>query len=441
MTDEPESGPLSHFEDEGPRTWIVTLRARSAARIKSDGVVNIVASANSTVPVAGVKIRNLRFNRPDGGSWIAGIIAEAAGTAKGSLEAVGWLANLAGPFLQVVALASNAAVEQEYDILAYAPPTAALPGHFHYQRPCVPDQPAARTRSVAKEDLGLLLELLGAHVSEHRLHRSMAQFMLALQFVEPQNWMLAAEHLFIAVENLARVVLRRLYLEANLAESGKSKHKLAVAAGFEPIDASREHLNQFDSYVRLHHIFDDDAECYRSLKSASDHFEHGSRDFGVVRDAAAASAADAFGYIRRAILREVGLPPDNALLGEVFDFPLGSWHPRLEVFGDYAHPGVETSVRLDPQHFCDAWPAFAGINIVGFIDEIRDDDESGERNLRFKMEGNGDSFIDGQSASVRGTTWVVPTIRAHEVNENESTMEIRIKKAGEDDWRLHSEDQ
>jgi hypothetical protein len=109
--------------------------------------------------------------------------------------------------------------------------------------------------------------------------------------LDPFNRLRCAESLFMACENLGYVILRRLYQETGLPDNEESKHKLAVEAGFNPPnERTRQHLKNFDSYVRAHYIFDDQKEIYKNLLFASDHFERGSRGFDQIQAAAHASA-------------------------------------------------------------------------------------------------------------------------------------------------------
>ncbi len=433
MTEAPDS--FDRYVSDGPRPWVVTLRVRSAVVLENNAALNMLSSLGTTIPVAGVKIRNHLMNVPDG-QYIHGLIAEAAGVATGSEQAVSLLANLASPYIQVVALAGNAVAGPEMELLAYAPPHDGKPGRFHTQRPINAEPPASRIRFLPAQALMNLIKALGDHPDEERLHRTMAHFQLALQNVEAQGWTLAAEHLFIATENLQGMVFKRLCREAGLPESGKSKHTLAVEAGLTVRDGSNQHLNDFDSMIRRDLIFHGDQACYADLKASSDHFEHGSRDFGVVREKAAASARTAFAHVRRAVLDELGIAVDSGLREERFDSPLPAWNPQLEVHGSYEHPTADNEVRLDPEQFTDAWPQFHGLNITPRISLLLDDLESKERHLQFKADGNGASFVDGQTASIEGTLWVMPGIHSDEAEEPDSST-VSVVVRHEDGTETH----
>lgn len=226
----------------------------------------------------------------------------------------------------------------------------------------------------------------------------MAHFGHALGVLDPFNRVECAESLFMACENLCQVILRRLYRDAGLPDSGQSKHTLAVAAGFTPVNAqSRQHLSNFDSYVRMHHIFEDDKEVCNNLRFASDHFEHGSRSFDKIQAAAHASADKSFDYVRRAILREIGLPADSPLVtGRKYLEPQPGWQPALQVTGSY------TSDRDDD------WPYFYGLSLYPEIVAIVDLDDDQKRNLTLKVSGSGAALLDGQSLTPESFLWATP---------------------------------
>jgi hypothetical protein len=69
-------------------------------------------------------------------------------------------------------------------------------------------------------------------------------------------------------------------------------------------------------------IFDGDRQLYGDLRTASDLFEHGYASFGEVQAAAHASADKAFGCVRRAILREIGVDAASPVLSPRYAEPL-----------------------------------------------------------------------------------------------------------------------
>jgi len=380
------------------REWVVMLRARSTIRLRDDPHVVINPGPDSTGPVLGVRVRNAFSKVNDERLLVIGLFVEARGTATSPDSAVEQLAGWALSHLQVITTAGNGAIDEPADLVVYAPPTHERSGRFLERRSCGPKDPAVVVRSVAAADLLTVLHGLEGHVDEQRLHRAMAHYRHALGELDSFNRVACAESLFMACENLGHVVLRRLYREAGLLDNGGSKHKLAVAAGFNPPnERSNQHLSDFDSYVRAHYIFDDEKEVYDRLKFASDHFEHGSRRFDEIQAAADASVDKAFGHVRRAILREIGVPGESPLVTEEkYQHPLAGWQPALQVGGSY------TSDRDDD------WPSFYGVSLFPEILDIEDLDDDQRRKVTLRFIGSGAALLDGQEVALESSLWAMP---------------------------------
>jgi hypothetical protein len=394
------------------REWVVMLRARSTIRLRGDPRVVINPESSSTGPVLGVRIRNSFSNITDDRLLVTGLFVEARGIAAGPDSAVGRLTGWALPHFQVIATAGNGAVDEPVDMVVYAPPVDKRPGRFLERRSCGAKEPAAVVRSIDAADLLTVLKGLNGHVDEQRLQRAMAHYRQALGDLDPFNRVKCAESLFIACETLGQVVLRRLYREAGLPDNGESKHKLAVAAGCKPPNKrSREHLNKFDSHVRAHYIFDDQKEIYKNLLFASNHFEHGSRGFDEIQAAADASADKAFGFIRRAILREIGVPNDSPLVTEEkYQHPLAGWLPVLEVSGSY------TSGRDSD------WPNFYGVSFFPEILDMEDLNDDQRRKVALRFTGNGAALLNGQEVTLEKRLWAMPSSPEREAEWTESEV-------------------
>jgi hypothetical protein len=393
------------------RVWIVGLHVRSAVRLADDKLLNIRAGPESTVSVVGVRLRNLRCVDEDGSHFFAALVAEAAGHFPDAETAVSVLGNLASPYLQVAALACNTAIDEVEDVFCYSPPVDADDtGTFLIQRHSQPRAPAAVVRDLPVPALFELLQALHGHEREDRLHRAMAHYRLALDHIAFQNWVLASEYLYIAVENLARVVTQRLINQAGFPDNGEGKHKFAISVGFTPAnERDRSHLGRLDSWVREQHVFARDVECYRQLVDASDAFEHGYEGFDYVRERAKAVTRRAFSHVRKAILTEIGLPQDSELFDSRFDVPLGDWRPVLELEGTYKDSAPTAIPDFEnPKAVNDGWPDFVGPTVIPLISKIVDH-KDGKRQVSLTARGDGRSLTESQSISIIDTRWVVPS--------------------------------
>jgi hypothetical protein len=143
----------------------------------------------------------MKYNYVGEGTYVSGLVFEAAGKLVGSTQAASVLANFASSYIQVAALAANPAFSDDFEMIIYAPPTEELPGRFHTQKSCLPNPPAAKLRTMSAEDMMEVMQAFQAHRYEGRLHHAMAYFRIALNSLQLRFWVLAAEHLFIATEN------------------------------------------------------------------------------------------------------------------------------------------------------------------------------------------------------------------------------------------------
>lgn len=401
------------------REWVVLLQARSTIRLRDDHVVHVEAGPASTAPILDIRVRN-SLSKIDDRLLVTGLFVAGRGLAGSAEAAVPLLASRATPYLHIIATAANGAIDEPKDLLAYAPPTASERGAFVDRRSCNRPYPAAVVRSTDAADLLPVLEALEHHPDRERLHRAMAHYRHALGQLDPWNRVMSAEALFLACENLGQVILRRLYREASLPDTGESKHQLAVAAGFNPPNpSSRQHLSNFDSHIRATYIFEGDDDTYRNLRFASEHFEHGSRSFDAVQAAAHASADTAFNLVRRTILRELGIADDSPLLTDhKYQEPLAGWDTTLQVSGTYS------SDRADD------WPYFYGLSLFPEIVKMEDLDD-GRRNVTLRATGTGASLLDGQQVAIESTVWAAPLTSDRKV-ERVGEPEIIVTRAGDE---------
>jgi len=391
------------------------LRARSSARLKGDSILAVMAGPGSNPSIKGIRVRNA-FSKPDGELLVTGLFVEAWGVAESPDEAVALLAQRAAPYLQLVAVAANASVDEPEDLLVYAPPTSDVVGQFLEQKPCSPPTPAATVRSITIEDLGDLANRLDGHPDQERIHRAAAHYRQAVRAMDPINRVMSAEHLYMACENLGQVVFRRVCRQCEVKPSGEGKHQLATEAGFTPKnERSSQHLNDYDSHLRVTEIFAGDRAVYDDLRAASDGFEHGYAGFDKVQSAAHASADAAFSMIRRAILNEAGVPADSPLFDPKFDHVLGGWQPRLQVQGTY------TSDRNDD------WPLFYGTALYPEIVSMKDENDQGSRTNVFRANASGASLLDGQTINIDSSLWTVPLTPDRNMNQTADTEVVLTK--------------
>lgn len=376
-----------------PRLWVVTIRATSSIRLKDDTILYVQAGPDSSLPVRGVRLRNWRSEGQDGAM---GLLAQAAGEYASAEAAVATLANLASPYLQLAAIAANATISEPFEVMASAPPRMPTDtGTFVVERPIQPQWSPWVRRELDANALKEFSQAVEAHPRKDRLHRAMAHYSLALDKLDPGNWIMAAEHLYMAVENLGRVVHQRLLQAGGLPDTGESKHKLAIAHGFQPAnEKDRSHLNRYDAWVRETHVFGGDRDCYKKLLDASDKLEHGLSGFDEIRGHADQATLKAYGYVRRAILREAGVPKSSELFAKRLDLPLGPLRPIMVLEGTYTD--TSTTPEPNPDPIQEPWPIFDGLQLAVEIDQVTDGKEDA-RHVQLKVNGDGSPLSPAQT--------------------------------------------
>jgi hypothetical protein len=442
---------MAEMSAPAPRTWIVELSAKAGFRFDGREQITVVASPESTIPVHGVRLRNgIAWGSDDHSegapTYVGSFVAEAAGRFASKEEAVAVLGNLASPYFQVLAVISNAAVDEPEDIVAYAPPAGPDDtGEFVVQRHSQLRSPAARLRKVAAPPVMSVIHVLTGHPRQDRLHRAMAHFRQALNQLNPENRVLSAESLWMVVENLTRVVFDRLCRERDIDPSAQdAKHQLAVAMGLNPkklevrsetvqalIDSGRldpkslkrdnSHLDALDSHIRLEILMGGDKPCYKQLREMSDGFEHGYMAFGDVREKSRVADA-AFGHLRRAILNEIGLDGNSPLFDERFDDPQGVWRPIFEGHGGYTDSSGKT-VDLSPATFNEPWPDAPGLSLVPWMKAVVDNPD-GTRTMTLEVNGTTTAMPETQTVSLRSSKWISPSGKDGKLIDRETTVRL-----------------
>jgi hypothetical protein len=167
---------------------------------------------------------------------------------------------------------------------------------------------------------------------------------------------------------------------------------------------------------------------------ASDAFEHGFSGFDHVRKLAAASTGKAFGYVRRAILREIGISHDSGLLAETYDFPLADWRPVLELQGTYTDSAVKRGPGFTADDFRDEWPDFLGPSLLPRMSRVVDNPD-GSRTVDLTVDGHGGTLTENQKVNLTESRWLLPnkeaetvekagTLKRVTLNSNDITAEV-----------------
>lgn len=223
-----------------------------------------------------------------------GLLAEISGRASSLDEALLHFSRAAQSLCPVFAFMGNSPIanmapEICYDTSPDVTEREFFQQHLSEERPLM----VAR-RYISAELTASVVEAVAQHGEAERIRRALGQYHLALQNWQPGHEVLALSHLWMGVEALTPVPLRR-----TLRDSGMDKHALAAHWGLDE--------KSLDAEVRKRLIMNGDENAYRTAKRASDGFEHGFLGFTEVHAHSAKIRVDVANHLRRSILNELQL--------------------------------------------------------------------------------------------------------------------------------------
>jgi hypothetical protein len=159
-----------------------------------------------------------------------------------------------------------------------------------------------------------VLKAVTTSPDSERLLRAANQYRLALESWKLGRESLSLAHLWMALEALTKVKIRKQCAAAGLNSQEELAALLAVS------------LQHLDPTVRKLLLQNDD-ECYKKAKAASDGFEHGFLGYDKMREYAKDVRHRMASYVRSAILSLCDVPTGivDLLLRDPFDKPLGPW--------------------------------------------------------------------------------------------------------------------
>ena len=319
----------------GSHEYIVVFRAPSAAWFEPSSLlcVHVPRPAGNVVLTFQTRHVDRGLEHPlPGDLWV-----DARGPASSLEEAVSVFGNAAGTVVPVIAFSTNAAIGDLEPELAYDNTPGLTTRDF--LQSMLPDEPPVIhvRRRVNVGTVTALMKAVEEHEEKDRIGRAISQYSLALRHWRWGHEALATAHLFMGMEALTKAIVR-----AHPNYAGLSKDDLAARLGIETdrLDPSQRLETEILARVRRTVLFQDDRECHRDAKKASDGFEHGYMPFDQIRDYARRVRDRTAAYLREAILNLVGIEDAHraTLLAPPFDQPLGNWpvvkYVRGHLLGD-----------------------------------------------------------------------------------------------------------
>lgn len=249
--------------------------------------------------------------RVPGQLWI-----EVLGFAPDIGRAIPALANAGLSALSAISLAGNVAIEHPAIELAFENGDDGTTEREYFQAFVRPEGGEFREARLANHAaIGAVYDKLNASSEVERLQRAANQYRLALDHWRAGAESLVLAHLWMAIEALTKVQVRRLRNEGGF----QSDEELATAL--------RVPLKELDATARRLHLLRGDEECYSKAKKASDGLEHGFLAFDEIRAHAEEVYERLAQYVRAALFVFCDLDESakSIVFADPYDKPLGTW--------------------------------------------------------------------------------------------------------------------
>ncbi len=292
------------------KTYTTVFRAYSAVKVPPDQSINFLIRDGVSPPIGSVVI-STAYGEIDGvGSLSMFLMVEVTLQAPTLDDAMDASHSWASGLLSFLAFATNAAIGDLSVELCYeADDDVSEHEFFQYFIEMPPLM--IRDRLAPAEIYYKLLFAVFEGPEQPRIFRAVQQYELAMSYRRPGQELLALAHLWMSLEALTKVLLRR-----EISRTGSEARLLLDWA----IDKK-----ELDSEVRRRLIFRGDSALYGKVRKASDAFEHGFQDFGLIRRGTAAESEAVYTFVRHAILDVVDLDAADVckLKSEPYSQPIG----------------------------------------------------------------------------------------------------------------------
>jgi hypothetical protein len=223
-------------------------------------------------------------------------------------EAINAYWNAANQVLPSLAVACNAPVNDAEVHMAIAIDPAGIQHDFfeNFQ----PDESGRprHGRFLAFPETIMFLDALVASPHRARIFRACAFYREALHYLKQGTEVLHVAFLWMAVEALTKVALRRA-CEAEACSEDELVKRWLLGTDDADEESLAEAKRGLDGEARRRLIFHGDADCQRAAGKASNGFEHGFEDFAKVRALARDAVTAGVGHhVRRAIFELADVP-------------------------------------------------------------------------------------------------------------------------------------
>jgi hypothetical protein len=320
--------------------YVVVLGAESDARFRDEAVPFTATSVTTPVGNADFIFRTRYASEGYEATVPREMWIDARGETDDELplaEVIKAYANAAAGFLPMIALSTNVWVGDIAPKVAYdATPGLTERDHFQsFVREESRTLPPTR-RMVNTKATDAMLRAIASSAERERLQRAAGQYALALDHWVPGKETMALAHLFIGMEALTPVALRR-----ELERTGLTQDGLAQSWGIEERRTALRRT-KLAAEIRRRILFHGDEDTATKARKASDGLEHSFLDFAKVRELAEEVVATTGRYLREAIFEfsDLNESTRSVLSSAPFDRPLRSYYARY-LWGQLVGEGDE----------------------------------------------------------------------------------------------------
>jgi hypothetical protein len=332
---------MSSQNETQKRRFVVVLRAQSAAMLRESEVIDLQQCPSSLGPI-NIRIRTRYVDEGFESSVPRHLWIEAEGNADTLDGALGAFASVANSILPFITLATNAAIHAPDIHLGFETTPGNREREFFQAFASEESGLPLFGRQIPVETLLRLIDVVFAHQERDRIQRAIGQFFAAATHWYLGHEIMALAHIYMGMESLTKVYVRKLCEERSITEEDLSRSLGVERRGLE-------------ACVRKTFLFQGDENCYRESKQASDGFEHGFLNFQEIHSLATTARDAAAKYLREAILN-VATPKSNfdSICGGNYSEMLAAFHFVRYFRGKLQGDGAELAA-IGEAYPCLSW--------------------------------------------------------------------------------------
>jgi hypothetical protein len=372
----------------------VTLKAFSGVHLRADHNLRIEADTTSTSAVYLVSYQS-EYDSGLPRFLVADVYVRLSDDTPDPLSTAVAQAQHVVQDFHLLAVLFNAAVHEPHVTGVYE----LRPGGAFVQQslPFVRPHGDMRTREFPAQTLSEIFGPIHRELPD-RLGAALMMYDYSICALHPHQTLQAALRLYPGIENLTVHIIKRLQRAAGMDEESHAK-----SLGIDT--AADGWTYHYRGKVRRDHIFTEEPDVFRGLRTARNEYEHASANMEDIRNAVTPILPSLYRQVRRALLAELPLttPASDLLLGSGLDQPLGNWPTRISTAGMFDGP-PDFFVADAPRLALDLRAGDARFEESGW------DPETGFRKgeLTFTTHSQASSLPDGVTAKVSRSSVASP---------------------------------